>query len=77
MHTLEITNDTADAMIRDILLQDYNTIVSSITELVLRETELEPHEAQDLADDRRFKAAFEIMMEYYFSDEQRQKAMKQ
>ena len=75
MVKVEITNDTAEALFKDILLQDYHTCVSSINELESRESELEPHEAQDLANDLRFKTALENMMEYYLTDDQRREAI--
>ena len=75
MVKVEITNDTADALFRDILVQDYRGLVRSISELESRESELAPHEAQDLANDLRFKTALEIMMEYYLTDDQRREAI--
>ena len=75
MFKIEITDDTANALFRDILAQDYRGLVHSISELESRETTLEQYQAEDLTNDRRFKAAIEIMMEYYFSHDQMQEAI--
>jgi hypothetical protein len=75
MVTVEITNDTADALFNDILLQDYHGLVRSINELESRDADLEPYQIEDLSNDRRFKAAIEIMMEYYFTPAQMREAI--
>ena len=75
MVKVEITNDTADALFKDILVQDYRGLVRSISELESRDADLEPYQIEDLSNDRRLKAAIEIMMEYYFTPDQMREAI--
>jgi len=74
MFTLTIADDTADALFRDILVQDYRGLVSNIAELEDRPA-LASHEQSDLDDNRRYVAAMEIIMEYYFTETELREAI--
>ena len=70
MYKIEITDETAEAMFRDILIQDYKGLVKDIDDLESRLQDLKPYEFEDLCADRRFKEAIKIMMEYYLAPDQ-------
>ena len=67
MYKIEITAETAEAMFRDILIQDYRGLVNDINDLESKLEELKPFQFEDLCADRRFKEAMKIMMEYYLT----------
>ena len=70
MFKIEITNETAEAIFRDILIQDYKSLVKNIDNLESRLQDLKPYEFEDLCAERRFKEAIKIMMEYYLAPDQ-------
>lgn len=67
MYTLKITNETADTLFQDILIQDYKGIVSDIADLESRLQDLKPYEFEDLCNNRRWRDALAVMMEYYLT----------
>ena len=69
MPTINISSETADQLMKDILVQDYLGLVKSVEDLsarALRE-ELKPHQLEDLANDRTFRDAMAVMLTYYLS----------
>jgi hypothetical protein len=64
MQTIMISTDTAESIFRDMLIQDYKGLQTSVAELKAKET-LEPYEQEDLDNDQRYIGALEIMLEYY------------
>lgn len=65
MYKLSIGEDTADLLIRDVLIQDYSRVYDSIVELESRTEELKPFQLEDLANDREILAALAVMLKYY------------
>lgn len=65
MYKLSIGEDTADLLIRDVLIQDYNRVYDNIVELESRTEELKPFQLEDLANDREILAALAVMLKYY------------
>ena len=69
MFKIEITDETADALFRDVLVQDYKGLVQDILASSIK-LSLEKHEQEDLAEWIRYRDAIKVMMEYYFPYEQ-------
>jgi hypothetical protein len=65
MYKLSIGEDTADLLIRDVIIQDYSRVYDSIVELESRTEELKPFQLEDLANDREVLAALAVMLKYY------------
>ena len=65
MYKLSIGEDTADLLIRDIIVQDYSRVYDSIVALESRRDELKPFQLEDLANDREILAALTVMLKYY------------
>ena len=65
MYKLSIGEDTADLLIRDVIIQDYSRVYDSIVELESRTEELKPFQLEDLANDREILAALAVMLKYY------------
>ena len=65
MYKLSIGEDTADLLIRDVLIQDYSRICESIEALESRTEELKPFQLEDLANDREVRDALIVMLKYY------------
>jgi hypothetical protein len=72
MRTINISHDTADRLIKDILVADYQGLVKSVDSLSARAlaNDLEPYELQDLANDRTFRDAMAVMLNYYLTHEE-------
>lgn len=64
MPYIDISDDTADALFRDILITDYRGLRKQIYELHQRGT-LPDFEREDLENAIRYYEAIKIMMEYY------------
>ena len=64
MPQIDISDDTADALFRDILVTDYRGLRTQIYELRAR-GELPDFEQEDLENAIRYFEAMKIMMEYY------------
>jgi hypothetical protein len=64
MPQIDISDDTADALFRDILITDYRGLRTQIYELRAR-GELPDFEQEDLENAIRYYEAIKIMMEYY------------
>ena len=69
MFKIEITDETADALFRDVLVQDYKRLVQDIQASSIK-LSLEKHEQEDLAEWIRYRDAIKVMMKYYFPYEQ-------
>lgn len=65
MYKLSIGEDTADLLIRDVIIQDYSRVYDSIEALESRIDELKPFQLEDLANDREILAALAVMLKYY------------
>jgi hypothetical protein len=66
MFKIEISDETADSMFRDILKQDYLGLKRDIKNLKERGDLLPEFERKDLEFNQRIADAMEIVMEYYF-----------
>jgi hypothetical protein len=64
MTIIEISNDTLDSLMRDILVDDYRGLAASISKLRSKEN-LRDFEKEDLENDIRFFNAMKIILEYY------------
>jgi hypothetical protein len=64
---LTVTDDTADALFREILIQDYKSLIEQHKQLSdkLVTAPLRKFELEDLNDTTRWIEGIEIMMEYY------------
>jgi hypothetical protein len=74
MPIIEITNDTADAIFRDMLIQDYAGLKSEKIRLESAES-LAEFQKQDLISTRRYLVGMEIMMEYYLTQDELDRVM--
>jgi hypothetical protein len=64
MPQIDISDETADALFRDILVTDYRGLRRQIYDLRAR-GELPDFEQEDLENSIRYFEAIKIMMEYY------------
>jgi hypothetical protein len=64
MPQIDVSDETADALFRDILITDYRALRKQIYELRAR-GELPDYEQEDLDNAIRYFEAIKIMMEYY------------
>ena len=64
MFNIAISEDTADTLFREILMQDYKSLKKTIRELESNDSRM-PFEDEDLEHDRKYLAATEVLMEYY------------
>jgi hypothetical protein len=64
MMKIEISNDTADELFKDIFIRDYKNVLAYINELQAK-TELQNYEMEDLVDNNKWLEAMEALMEYY------------
>jgi hypothetical protein len=69
MPIIEITNDTADAIFRDMLVQDYSGLKSEKIRLESAES-LADFQKQDLIATRRYLVGMEIRLEYYLTQDE-------
>lgn len=65
MYKVTISADTADLLIRDILIQDYSRTCKSIKHLEESIDDLEPFQIEDLEMYDRVRDALVVMLEYY------------
>ena len=65
MFNITIENETAEALFRDILIQDWRGLKSEIAALEAKGDDIKPFESEELTADRRWVAAMETLMEYY------------
>lgn len=64
MITLEISDDTLDNLIKDVLVKDYRGFINRIKELEAIENP-KPHHQADLEDEKYFLKAMKVMLTYY------------
>ena len=64
MTTIEISDETVDAMIKDILVRDYLGFIKRVKELEAIENPV-PWQQEDLANEQHFLAAMKVMLTYY------------
>jgi len=65
MFKVEISNETAESLFQDILIQDYRGMKKDIVALSARLDDLAAYEIEDLKNDQRWLAAMQILLEYY------------
>jgi len=77
MPTINISSETADQLIQDILVQDYLSLVQSVEDLTARAArdELKPYQLEDLANDLAFRDAMAVMLTYYLAHEEYSKIL--
>ena len=74
MFKVQISDETADSLFRDILVQDYKGLQKNIDEL-LQKQGLEAYEKVDLTNDMRYVEAMRVLMEYYLPYDQMRKLL--
>ena len=68
MYKIEISDETAESMFRDILIEDYRRIRNDIYDLTNRAVEkgeLKPFEQEDLENNKEYFEAMKVMLGYY------------
>ena len=70
MYKLNITSNTVDALVKDILIQDYKALLENTKRLEEKLLTILPYEFEDLVNNRRFCSGFKILMDYYFTDDE-------
>ena len=68
MYKIEISDETAESMFRDILVEDYRRIRGDIYDLTNRAVEkgeLLPFEQEDLDNNKQYFEAIKVMLGYY------------
>ena len=61
---IEISDESADELFKDIFIRDYKNVLAYINELQSK-AELKNHEMEDLVDNSKWLEAMEALMEYY------------
>lgn len=69
---IEISDDTASALFRDILVQDYKDMVYNIKKAEDNLENLAPYEFEDLVAWRRWREALGVMLEFYLAADERE-----
>jgi hypothetical protein len=64
---IEISNDTVTRIMTDVLIEDYKYLQQDIKRYEEKGF-LSPVEAKDLADWKKYKDAFDVLLEYYTGD---------
>lgn len=64
MTTIEISDETLDALIKDVLVKDYLGFIKRVKELEAIENP-EPWQQADLEDEKYFLKAMKVMLTYY------------
>jgi hypothetical protein len=64
---IEISDESVDALIRDILVRDYGWMAEECKEMQMRKDEgrLPPYSEYDLENNNVFLEAFETLLKYY------------
>jgi hypothetical protein len=65
--TFTIDSEAAEAIFKDVLVDDYNLLCSLVDELRSKD-ELKPYQQEDLADNLRYKEHFEALIVYYYGE---------
>ena len=68
MYKIEISDETAESMFRDILIEDYRRIRNDIYDLTNRaveQGELKSFEQEDLEHNKQYLEAMKVMLGYY------------
>lgn len=68
MYKIEISDETAESMFRDILVEDYRRIrneIYTLTNKAVEHGELKSFEQEDLVDSKRYLEAMKVMLGYY------------
>ena len=68
MYKIEISDETAESMFRDILVEDYRRIRNEIYDLTNRaveQGELPVYAQEDLVNSKRYLEAMTVMLDYY------------
>ena len=68
MHKIEITTETAEALVRDILVDDYNNL-SKLIEQDGSKSDLSKAQEEDLLDWIKYRNALRVLLEYYLPHE--------
>jgi hypothetical protein len=64
MAKIEISDETLDDLLKDVLIQDYRSFINNIKQLEAVK-DPEPWQLEDLDNDRHYLAAMKIMLTYY------------
>lgn len=76
MFNITIENETAEALFRDILIQDWRGLKEEIKNLESI-PDLAPFQLEDLESDRKWVTAMETLMSYYLSHTEAQKLLNE
>lgn len=74
MLKIEVSQETAESLMRDILIEDYRGLRESLYDLVNRgveEGKLGSHHIEDYEFNKRVFEAMKVVMEYYLADHDR------
>ena len=63
MININISRETTDQLLRDILVQDYRSLKEDVSHLERRT--LESHEVEDLINNKKYVEALEVLLTYY------------
>jgi len=75
MMKIEISQETIEALMRDVLIQDYRWLRETLYDLVNRgveEGKLGEHHIEDYQFNKRIFEALKIVMEFYLADHERE-----
>ena len=68
MYKIEISDETAESMFRDILIEDYRRMrndIYNLTNQAVEQGKLPEYIQEDLDNNKRFFEAMKVLMEYY------------
>lgn len=71
MYTIEMEYEQVDAIVKDVLKDDYKSICKNIEELRNKE-DLAPFEQEDLNFDLKIRDAMRVVFQYYFSEREQE-----
>ena len=74
-YSIEMEYEQINAIVINELLNDYKGIHEDVKRLMDNRKELEPYEKEDLTNNLTYKAAYEIILQYYLPREEYIKKM--
>ena len=77
-YNVELNDEAMDAIFRNILVEDYNSLCRDIKALKKeRKTSgLKEYQIEDLADNIRYRDAMKVLIGYYFAHNEAQEILK-
>ena len=77
-YNIELDTEAMDAIFRNILVEDYNSLCRDIKTLKKERKAigLKEYQVEDLSDNIRYRDAMKVLIGYYFAHEEAQEILK-